>query len=135
MKFSILLDEGSYVLTQDGDSSQGESRSDGGLAGLAFTTERDCLAPDTYGAGMERQNPTASQNKSHDWSKEIRRRVLGGERRRTHSPNTFGSTIDKEECLAAIGEFEKFSGSERSKREWRVVSFDFSGPRALQVRW
>jgi hypothetical protein len=132
MKFSILLDEGSYVLTQNGDSSQGESRGDGGLAGLAFTTERDCLAPDTYGAGMERQNPTASQNKSHDWSQEIGRHILIGERRQTSSPNTFCRSIHKEESLITIGQLEKFFGSERGKHEGRVVSFNFSGPRVLQ---
>jgi len=82
---------------------------------------------------MECHDTPASQNKSHDWPQEIGRHILIGERRQTGSPKTFRRTIHKEECLIAIGQLEKFSGSERSKGERRVVSFDFSGPGMLHV--
>jgi hypothetical protein len=79
MKSSILFDERSYVFTQDGDSSQREGRRRHGFAGLALAAHRDCLSPDTYSAGMECHDAPASQNKSHDWSKEIGCNVLTGE--------------------------------------------------------
>jgi len=114
---------------------QREGRRRRGLAGLALAAQHDGLSPDAYGAGMESQDIPASQNKSHDWPEEIGRHILTGERRKTGSPKTFRRTIHKEECLVAIGQLEEFSGSERSKGERRVVSFDFSGPRVLQAGW
>jgi hypothetical protein len=60
---------------------------------------------------MERQDTAASQNKSHDWPQEISREILICERWRTGAPNPLRGTIYKKECLVAIGEFEKFSGS------------------------
>ncbi len=93
LKFSMLFDEGSYVFTQDGDSSQREGRGRRRLAGLALAAQRDCPSPDTYGAGMECQDTAASQNKSHDRPQEIGRQILIGERRQTSSPNTLRRTI------------------------------------------
>jgi len=62
----------------------------------------------------ERQDTTATQNKSHDRTQEIGRCILVGERRQTGAPNPLRGTIYKKKCLVAIGEFKKFSGSVRS---------------------
>jgi len=129
----MIFDEWSYIFTQDRDSLQGESRRYRGLAGLALTAQRNCLSPDTYGAGMECQDTPASQNKSHDRPQEIRRHILIGERRWTGSPNTFRCTIHKEAGFIAIGQLEELSPSVRSKRKWRAISFDFSGPWVLHA--
>src|SRR5260370_5038682 len=133
LKFSISFDEWSYVFTQDGESSQSESRRRGRLAGLALAAERDCVSSDTYGAGVECQDTPTTQNKSHDWPQEIGRRILIGERRKTSSPNTLCCAIHKETCFIAIGKFKKFRVSVRSKHERRIVSLDFSGLWVLQA--
>ncbi len=114
MKSSMLFDERSYVFTQNRNPSQRKGRRHRRFAGLALATERDCLPPDAYGASVERQDTTATQNKSHDRTQEIGRCILVGERRQTGAPNPLRGTIYKKKCLVAIGEFKKFSGSVRS---------------------